>query len=374
MPRAIGFSIAPRRRRVGDRQRKLLWASLADQRPGRELHWLTLMPGTQVTALGHANQFGSEMWRPMRYRRPIRRFVEAGALAWMRDLDRLEPDFDWVASLELCSLVSGQAATYAKQHGLRYAVVTWENDARQPLYRIPPYRQAVRRTRDADLFLCMIAAARDHLLTLGYPDERIRVVLPGVDTELFHPAAAPVTDPVIVFVSPLAANKGIDRVLEAFDRVRLRMPDARLRVLGRGPLESLVRAAGQRTGGAVEYVGTGGASLVAETLRSGRVFVTAPRPTWKWNEQFGLAYLEAMACGLPIVTTACGTNYEAVQPPNLLLADDPGALAEGLLHFLCQPDSRRAVGDGNRRHVEERHELLTQARRMDEAFASVECW
>nr|WP_257910965.1 glycosyltransferase [Janibacter limosus] len=51
-------------------------------------------------------------------------------------------------------------------------------------------------------------------------------------------------------------------------------------------------------------------------MRSAAVFTTAPRPTWKWTEQLGLAYLEALACGLPIVTTRCGTNDEAVQPPN----------------------------------------------------------
>ena len=353
-------------------ERRVLWASLADQRPGRELHWLTLMPGTRVTALGKADQHGAEQWRPMRFRRPVGRFVEAGAFAWMRDLDRVAPDFDWVASLELCSLVSGQAASYATRHGLRYAVVTWENDARQPLYRIPPYRQAVRRTRTADLFLCMIEAARDHLLTLGYPDDRIRVVLPGVDTEIFCPAAEPVTDPVIVFVSPLAANKGIDRVLEAFEIVRARVPEARLRVLGRGPLESLVASAAQRTRGAVELVGSGDATLVAETLRSGSVFITAPRPTWKWNEQFGLAYLEAMASGLPVVTTACGTNHEAVQDPNLLLPDDARALAGGLVHFLLDDKLRESVGARNRRHVVEHHELHTQARRMGQAFASIE--
>jgi glycosyltransferase involved in cell wall biosynthesis len=330
------------------------------------------MPDTRVTALGSVNQYGAEHWQPMRYRRPVRRFVEAGAFAWMRGLDRVAPDFDWVASLELCSLVSGQAATYAEQHGLRYAVVTWENDPRQPLYRIPPYRQAVRRTREADLFLCMISAARDHLLTMGYPDDRIKVILPGVDTEIFHPATAPLTDPVIVFVSPLAANKGIDRVLEAFDIVRGHVPETRLRVLGRGPLESLVRSAVERTDGAVELVGAGDATLVADTLRSGVVFVTAPRPTWKWNEQFGLAYLEAMASGLPVVTTICGTNHEAVQPPNLLLPDDAEALAEGLSRFLLDAELRERVGARNRQHVLDHHELLTQAGRMGQAFASIE--
>src|SRR6185312_13821627 len=53
-----------------------------------------------------------------RARRPVRRFVEAGALAWVRELDALPPAYDWVGSLELCSLVTGQAAGYARRHRL----------------------------------------------------------------------------------------------------------------------------------------------------------------------------------------------------------------------------------------------------------------
>jgi phosphatidylinositol alpha-1,6-mannosyltransferase len=332
---------------------------------------MTLMPDTEVTALGRPAPHGSEHWQAMRYRRPVRRFVEAGALAWMRDLDRVPPDYDWVASLEMCSLVTGQVSRWASRHRVRQAVLTWENEADQPLYRIPPYRQALRRARRADLFLCLIEAAREHLLELGVPDERIRVVLPGVDTQLFHPAEEPVAEPVLVFVSPLASNKGIDRVLAAFDVVRSQLTEARLLVLGRGPLAPMVSEAQERTRGAVTLLGHGDAGTVAATLRRGAVFVTAPRRTWKWNEQFGLAYLEAMACALPVVTTVCGTNHEAVRPPNLRVDDAVEPLSEAMLAFLSDPARRRRVGADNRRVVLERHELMAQCRAMGAAFDDV---
>jgi phosphatidylinositol alpha-1,6-mannosyltransferase len=353
--------------------RRLLWTSLADQRPRREVYWLSLMPNSKVTALAAERPYGDLTWEPATYRRPVRRFQEAGALAWVRQLDRLSPAFDWCASLELCSLVTGQVAGYARRHGLRQAVLTWENDPRQPLYRLPLYRAATRvALAETDLFLCLVQAAANHLRVLGVEDERIRVVRPGADLDLFRPAAQPVDEPIVAFVSPAVRHKGLDRVLDAFALVRRRLPEARLRVLGRGPVEPLVRRAAADPASGVEYLGSGDATRVAEVLRSAAAFVTAPRPTWKWSEQFGLAYLEAMACGLPIVTTVCGTNAEIVMPPNERVVDDAEALAAALLRLLEDPSCRRAIGAANRRYVEERHELHTQCRRMGEAFAEIE--
>jgi glycosyltransferase involved in cell wall biosynthesis len=347
--------------------RRVLWVSLADQRPGREQRWLSLLPDTRLTALARAAPLPPADWVPATYRRPVRRFVEAGALAWVRELDALPPAYDWVASLELCSLVTGQAAAYARRHGLRQVVLTWENDPRQPLYAVPPYRVALRRSLEtADLFLCLVDAAADHLRVLGVHEDRIRVVKPGTDTDLFRPAAAPVAEPVLAYVSSVAANKGIDRVLAAFALVRAKVPEARLLVLGDGPLVSTVRGPG------VRYLGRGDAARVASVLRSAAVFVTAPRSTWKWSEQFGLAYLEAMACGLPVVTTACGTNHEIVVPPNERVVDDAGALGEALLGLLADPARRAAVGAHNRRYVEDHHELAAQCARMGAALAEVE--
>jgi phosphatidylinositol alpha-1,6-mannosyltransferase len=349
--------------------RRLLWVSLPDQRPRRELWWLSQVPGTHVTALAATPPDGDVEWHPSRYVRPVRRFVEAGALAWIRGLAAMAPNYDWVASLELCSLVTGQAAVYKRRHGLRQAVITWENLTHQPLYHLPPYREAFRRSLDADLFICPVVAARQHLLEHGVDDERISVVAPGVDASTFHPAESPVTEPVAVFTSPLAANKGIDTVLHAFAVARRSVPEARLLVMGAGPMESMVRRAAADSRSGIELVPPGDAEAVAETLRRGSVFVTAPRSTWKWNEQFGLAYLEAMATGLPIVTTVCGTNGEAVRAPNVRTANNPEALGAALTRFLVDESLRRTVGAHNRTRALREHDLTRSCTAIGAAFA-----
>lgn len=352
--------------------RSVLWAMLRGQRPWRELHYLSLMPNTAVTAVGEARPAEPVAFLPTRYRQPVRRFVEAGALCWMRDLDAA-PAADWWASLELCSLVTGQVSRRAHARGARQAVLIWANDPDTPLYRLPPYRQAVQAARGADLYLCLVHAARDHCLAMGLPAERCLVVHPGIDTDLFSPPPVPrsADRPVALFVSPVASNKGIDRLLEAWPLVRRAVPEARLRVVGRGPLDTLVRRAAARDA-SIEHLGPMPREAVAEQMRGASVFVTAPRATKVWNEQFGLAYLEAMATGLPVVTTVCGSNHEAVVPPNVRTADDAAALAEALAAFLGDPARRELVGRSNREHALRNHELGMQCRRMGEAFAQIE--
>jgi len=349
---------------------RVTWMMLPGQRPWRELHWLSLMPGTKVTAVGDPRPLEPVAFVRRPYQRLTTRFVEAGAVAWLRDLESVPSvrEGGWLASLELCSLVTGQVSALARRRGLRQAVLVWGNDPDAPLYRLPPYRQALNRSRAADLFICFIEAARDHCVALGLPAERCVVVSPGVDTELFHPAADPVAEPVAIFASPLVGSKGIDRVLAAFRLVRQRLSEARLEVIGRGPLEGLVRREAAVSGSGVAFCGFKDRFGVAAALRRAALFVTAPRANLTWNEQFGLAYVEAMASGLPVVTTTCGTNHEAVHPPNLRVPDDVEALAEALLGFLADPAKRAKVGAANRRFVVEHHELRRQCALLGEAF------
>ncbi|WP_231635195.1 glycosyltransferase family 4 protein [Luteipulveratus halotolerans] len=354
----------------------MLWVSLPDQRPRRELYWMSRMPGTHVTALAQQEPLGDITWVPSSYRRPVKRFIEAGALAWVKGLDQQDPAaYDWVASLELCSLVTGQASRWRRRAGGRrplQAVITWENLPDQPIYKVPPYKQALESCRDADLLLCMVDAAREHLLANGFDDERIQVVKPGVDTEIFTPAERPTTEPVVAFISPLAPNKGIDRVLEAMRVVQRTIPEASLVVAGQGPMRAQVEAAAADPSRRVRLAGSLDAHGVADLLRSSAVFTTAPRPTWKWTEQLGLAYLEAQACGLPVVTTRCGTNDEAVQEPNDLVDDSVEALADALLGWLQDDERRAAAGRVNRARMVAEHDLATQVTRMGEAYAAVE--
>ena len=127
--------------------RSLLWVSLPDQRPRRELHYMSLMPNTHVTALAKDEPQSDVTWIPSTYRRPIKRFIEAGALAWVRELaDQNQSDFDWIATLELCSLVTGQSSSWRRNHVGKFGKPT---HLQSP--SIPPSAELCARRRSLTL-------------------------------------------------------------------------------------------------------------------------------------------------------------------------------------------------------------------------------
>lgn len=351
--------------------RELLWFMQVGQRPWRELHWLSLMPDTHVTSVGSPTPPEAVTHVSSRYRQPTQRFIEAGAMAWLRDLDRAPTEVDWVSSLEPFSLTTGQAARFAKRHDRRLAVLMWHNFKETPLYKLPGYRNAWLASRDADFFLTLIDASRRHILEMGVEPERVDCVLPGIDTRVFTPPVSPVEEPVVAFISPLRNNKGLDRVLLAFDRVLGAVPEARLVIAGTGEDEAMARAAADGNT-RIDYLGGLDQTGVADLMRRCAVFVTAPRATRMWNEQFGLVYLEAMASGMAVVTTASGTNGEAVKEPNKRMPDDVDRIADALVELLEDPTRRAEIARANRTWVVDNHDVRTQARRMGEAFTRAE--
>jgi len=149
-----------------------------------------------------------------------------------------------------------------------------------------------------------VAASEDNLAGLGVP--RTAVVPLGVDTALFHPArrdpdwkqeigAAP-EQPVALYVGRLSAEKGLDVVLEALRDIHA-VTNVRLVLIGEGHLRRrLERAARDQPAQLRVLPFETDRARLARAYASADLFV-APCP----YETFGLAALEAMASGLPVV-------------------------------------------------------------------------
>lgn len=155
--------------------------------------------------------------------------------------------------------------------------------------------------------------ARKLLVESGAPHDRVTVIPPGIDTERFastgrREESASTVD--ILTVSRLMKRKNVDVVLRAFSQVALSAPRVRLRIVGDGPerpaLMQLGDALGLRT--KVTFTGAIPNATVHDEYRRAHVFVNASA-----SEGFATTCLEALASGLPIVSTKVGGFVDVVE-------------------------------------------------------------
>ncbi len=194
----------------------------------------------------------------------------------------------------------------------------------------------------------------------GLPRETIDVVHCGIDTEVFRPRAEPEppdSRPTVLFVGTLTEEKGLTTVVEAVLSLRSKYPDILLQILGNGEgaladtLRAQARAAGAEA--SVEYHGfVADRPRLPEYYRRAHVFASPA------HHEPGVAnvYVEAMACGCPVVASRTGGAPEAVvdgETGLLVPPDDVDATAAALDRILSDAALRRRMGGAARQRVEE---------------------
>lgn len=191
----------------------------------------------------------------------------------------------------------------------------------------------------------------------GVPGERVHVVGAGANV---YPESVERRDDgeTILFVGKDFRRKGGPILLRAFERVRRLRPSARLLIAG--PRERLSLPAGATQLGEVPMD-----RLVALFSRA-TVFTL---PTLR--EPYGIAFLDAMACGLPCVGTTVGAVPEIIDHSRTGLLVPPrneAALADALLTLLADPDLARTWGENGRAVVESSRRWSHVAERIDVAL------
>ena len=177
--------------------------------------------------------------------------------------------------------------------------------------------------------------AAQEFARIGVPTDHVPL---GVDLEQFRPATHPSTDgvPLLVLCSRLSREKRPDLAVEALRVMHRGGFPARLVVAGSGPLAASLRR--RARGLPVELVGhLADRSSVARLLGAADV-VLAPGPV----ETFGLAALEALACGTPVVAASTSAVAELVEGgAGRSARPEPSALAAAVAALLAVPAARR---------------------------------
>ncbi len=250
-------------------------------------------------------------------------------------LDDLAPDVVEVSD----RLTLRGLGRWAARRGVASVVISHERSDRLlsefglpgPVARQVADRMNARLARDFDAVVCTTAFAQEEFDRIARPTRRVPL---GVDLDVFHPdradpalrrALAPDTGVLVAHCGRLSPEKHVERGVDAVAALHAAGTPVRMVVAGDGP--SRRRLERRARGLPVTFLGfVHGRDDVARLLATADVAV-APGP----HETFGLAALEALACGTPAVVSRSSALSEIVDPScGAAVGDDPAAVAEAI--------------------------------------------
>jgi glycosyltransferase involved in cell wall biosynthesis len=184
------------------------------------------------------------------------------------------------------------------------------------------------------------------------PSADIGVIPNGVDLEQFHPAQAPAeSGPLrLLTVGRLSGTKRLPLLVEAVQLLCRRGGQARLTIVGGGGLESELRHLLGEKGlrDQVTLTGRREGDDMPEIYRQHDVYISA-----SMQEGMSNAMLEAMASGLPIVTTRCEGVDELIANNGVVVEEPTGAaMAEAVQGLIDKPQTRKAMSLAARKKAE----------------------
>lgn len=229
----------------------------------------------------------------------------------------------------------------------------------------------------ADLVIAPSAALAQRLRGLGVRSP-VEVLPTGVDLDRFRPGDSGVARarlglapdrPLLLYVGRLDREKNLDLLLDTFARLARRHPRAELLLVGRGTRVGRLRArAGALgVGSRVRFLGGVAPTDLPTYYQAADLFVFAST-----TETQGLAVLEAMACGVPVVAVRAPGTEEVVADgvSGLLVPEDPEAFAAAVEGLLGDRDLAAKLGAGGREGAAA-YAAPTLARRLVSLYAAL---
>lgn len=228
-------------------------------------------------------------------------------------------------------------------------------DMNSPFYKIGIEMEgACLRAADA-IYSSSQCSADWCVRTYGLNGAAIPILHTGIDTTLFSPRPVPRDPhPTIIFVGKLVRNKGVCLLTEASCRLADDIPGLKLKLIGRceEKIVAEMRAMAERSGhpDLLDIVGYVPREKLADQLSRAHVFA-APS---EYEGGPGFVYLEAMACGLPVIACSESGASEVVLPGQnglLVPPEDPAALCDALRYLLTHTDERETMGQRAREYA-----------------------
>ena len=249
--------------------------------------------------------------------------------------------------------------------------------------RRPGWLKSYRKLfEEGDLFLVEGSHMKNRLVELGCPSGKIKIQRIGVDLKDFSYRAAPPVDGYvrILMCGRFVEKKGFEYGVRAFSRILQEFPNARLRIVGDGPLrpkvERLIGSLGPEVGERITLLGYLSYAAYAEEAESAHILM-APSVTAADGDSEGGAptvLLEMQARGVPVLSTWHADIPEVVvdgASGYLVPERDEAALAEKLVELLAHPERWGEMGRAGRSHIENQHNIVNLALQLEERYDAV---
>jgi glycosyltransferase involved in cell wall biosynthesis len=270
--------------------------------------------------------------------------------------------FDVVLLQEDYPFLCHRAYSSAKRNGIPTILSSErtyypQNAIKRYILKILDARQNRRLREGADALTAHCGAAREFMIKELKVKREIEVIHVGVDTGLFKPLPSGNKymrdgDLKILTVARLHRYKGLDYLIRSMEIVCKKNPGTKLYILGKGHEEKKLRKMTERSGlSNVEFIEEVIPNHMMPHLYAECDIYVQPSII----EPYGIAVLEAMACGKPVIGTGVGGMLDTIDNDHtgfLVKPKDAGALAEAFMRL--QDDAvRKKMGEAARRRAVE---------------------
>ena len=177
------------------------------------------------------------------------------------------------------------------------------------------WKASIFAARKYDQIILVDPSQKPYFTRLGVPDEQLSVITNGVNINLFKPGKRKENKKLeFVYVGRLSYDKGVHILLRAFHKYHQENPDSRLTLIGDGMVKHQIQKYNEK--GSIRWLGVVDHNHLPQVLSAMDVFVIPQN-----IGGLGLSVMEAMSCGLPVITTAIGETVKLLGPEEGILVE-----------------------------------------------------
>lgn len=281
-------------------------------------------------------------------------------------LEKYLNDYHIIHSAEISNYYTYQAAIAKVKNNSKLIITVWEN---LPFANNNPKSKIHKDYifKHADLFLPVTERAKEVLILEGAPSHKVKVLMPGINTNHFQPMPKDATllqkfgcsleDTIILFVANLYWEKGIFDLIFAYKKLINECEGEKIKLLiaGKGKeknnIENTIRDLNLTH--RIKLIGSYDYNNMPRIHNLADIFVLPSIPTPRWQEQFGYVLIESMACGKPIISTSCGSIPEVIGDAGIIIPpNDFLSLTSAIKELMIDINKSKTLGIIGRKRAE----------------------